>query len=421
MFARAAFLRWGNPGKTMIGLNCMHPFGFGVSSGGAYTYTGNGPFTNGGTDAVCMPPDRLAKIKFVGFDFVRMAVDPGVLAAAASDSVLDTLNNQIVAACLTRITAGLKVIVDIHVNSSHPVSGWSYTDFVDGPSGVKMTRLKYVVARLARAMWAARTTSCPPSHVCIELYNEPPTEATFVTATYNTQIKDYYDAIRAVCGYTLIVGGSNVNAKDGTAAGDGASGLTHLDPTQFDGNTAFAFHDYEPFVFTHQGVSGTIYHCMHGLTFPLTDYPGGQAAAETAFTSRANAEGHSSNINPVVTQTGWWSSINKAFTDQATKTMMATRLAVCTAWADSNSVNRRRVFDTEGGVNFRAADSIGVSGDATTAYAAAWLQARRENAVAAGIGCVCVHEMQYTSSDFGIQDSTTPWDFDATILAGAIG
>jgi hypothetical protein len=405
-------LVWGDPTKLMVGMNCFQPFGFGASSGGVYTYTGNGPFTNGGVDTVVLPDARLAAIKSAGFDFVRMVVDVAALLAAPNDATLDGLIAQLIAGAMRRVNAGLRVIVDMHVlPGNHPVHGWSRNDLIDGPSGPKMTRMKYVVARLAAAM----SGPCPPSSVCLELYNEPGRASAYVTSSYLTQIKDYWSAVRAACRFTLIVGGSFNNALDKTPSGDVRDGLTALTASNFDANTGFAFHDYTPPVFCMQGVAGSVYEDMHGLTFPLTDYPGGLAQAKADFTTAANALGHANNINTVVTQTTWFSSLDQAFTKYGTKALLATYLKTVTGWADAAGIPRRRLLNTECGVSFRKADTLGTAGDATDASAAAWLQALRENAQSAGIGCITIHEMQ--GSDFRLMETSAPWAVNGVIKA----
>lgn len=403
--ARAPFLRWQQTDRPLIGLNCLQPFGF------------NYPYTNGGADATVLPDARLTKIKDTGFDFVRLAVDPETLLFADSASnvtttVLDSRIAEIITGIARRTALGLKVMVDIHFHGALVTvqSGWQYTDVFD--SGTKSTRLGFVLARLAAAIHAARTT-CSSGMVCIEIFNEPPSPALITTASYITHIESWWAQTRAAAPlHTIVVGGNNLNAIDGTPAGS-ASGLTSLTASHFDANTAFSIHRYEPPVFTHQDVTGNLFQYMLDLKFPTSTHPGGQSAAEASFTSTANSEGDhdgvtaASAIDNVVTQTTFYSSLNKAFSTYGSETLLKTYQDVATNWASSAGLSNKYIFNTEIGVNF-----VGAT-DATETSAAAWVSAMRNNAFASNIGCLVIHEMQ--GSDFGIQNTSNPWAFNSSI------
>lgn len=401
--------RWNPGGATLIGFNSLQPFGYGQSTGsfGSATYTSD-PFTNGGADSVVMPDARLAVLKNAGFDFCRMAVDVAVLCAAANDTVLDARIAEIIAGVQRRVAAGFKVILDMHVllSGQHGVPGWSASDLIDGPDGVKFTRLKYVVARLAQTMASGGTST---STVCIELFNEPPLVSEFSGKTaWETQAQSLWSAVRAVCDYTLVVGGSDLNAVDGLLSGYvGTSGMTALNPANFDDNTGFAFHFYESPVFTHQGVPGGPYQYMSNLTFPASDYPGGLAQAKSDFTAAAGGDANA--INSVVTQDSWASSLYTHFNTLGSKANLATRTAVLTSWANTHGIASHRIMNTEFGVAFNGGS------DAPEQSAANFVQAVREVSQAAALGSITLHEVQ--GSAFGFQNSSTPWAINSAIAS----
>lgn len=406
-------LRWQNPTRLQIGINCMQPFGYAASSGGVYDAS---PYTNGGADATVMPDARLTGLKTAGFDFVRMAVDIGPLMAADGSSnvtttVLDTLIAQLVTGVGRRTAVGLKVIVDLHVLplGAHPVSGWDGASIIatTALTDTKWVRYKFIAARLAAAL-----AGISPSDVCIELFNEPPFSWDFGAVSWQTQAADLWRAVRNVSSHTLIIGGNDFNTLDYQTSGTVGSGTTGLTASAFDANTGFSFHPYDGGVFSHQGVSGTIYQYMHGLTFPAANYPGGLAQAKTDFTTAAG--GDTNAINSVVTQTGWFSSLDRYFSELGSQALLATRLGILTTWADSAGVSRRRLFNTEFGVNFAGADGRPTSGDAYVADAAAWIQAHRQNASSAGLNCISLHEMQ--GSNFGISGTSSPWTLNSSIM-----
>jgi endoglucanase len=399
--SKAPFYRWGNPNKTLIGLNCFQPFGYGY------------PFANGGNDATVMPDARITGLKTVGFDFLRMVVDPEPLLSADSASnvtttVLDSRIAEVIAGMARRTALGLKVIVDMHFHGDAVsyAAGWSWTDVFDG--GTKAARLSFVLGRLGAAIHATTRTTGKPSNVAFEIFNEPPNPSSISTATYITNIETWWAATRAAMPlHTIIVGGNGYNAIDGTFAG-AAAGLTSLTASHFDINTGFAIHQYESPTFTHQAVPG-FYQDVHGLTFPATSHTGGRAQAESTFTTDATANGDSGIIDGFVNQTSNSYSFYQYFNTYGTKALLATYLANATSWGDSAGISRRRILNTESGVNFGGAT------DATAASAAAYIQALRENAEAAGLGSFVVHEMQ--GSDFGIQSSSNPWALNASIQA----
>lgn len=405
LFARSNFLRWYHPDKLQIGLNCFQPFGFGY------------PFANGGDDATVMPDARITKIKTTGFDFVRLVVDPEALLTADSASnvtttQLDSRIAEVIAGVARRTGLGLKVMVDFHFHGTavSVSSGWDFISVFDG--GTKATRVGFVLARLAAAIHTATRTSCYPANVCLEIFNEPPPAADVATATYITQLETWWAQVRAVMPlHTILVGGNNYNAMDGTPAG-AASGLTSLTASHFDANTGFVIHNYESPAYTHQGVDGTIYQYGHNISWPATANVS-EAAVKSAWTAATVSEGNhdgvtaSTALDLVVTQDTFFSSIHQFYATYGTRAALATYLAVATGWSDSAGISRKRIFNTEFGCNFAGSD------DTDDASAAAFVTAVRQNADTAGINCIVIHEMQ--GSNFGIQNTSTPWAFNSSI------
>lgn len=404
----APYLRWYDPNKTLIGLNSLHPFGYGS------------PFANGGIDTVVMPDGRLQAWKARGGDFQRMAIDPEALLTADSGSntittELDARNAEIIAGAKRRSAFLGRVMLDMHFHGdAESVStGWQYDDVFDG--GTKAARLDFVFNRLGRAIQANRTLGLSPGECCLDMFNEPPYPGVVATATYISHMRAWWRTLRDVMPeHTIIVGGNTLNSVDGTPEGNvNGSGLKAMTASHFDLNTGFSIHGYESGVFTHQGLDGNIYQYMHGLTFPAANHPGGRSAAEAAFTAATVSEGNhdgitaSSALNSVVTQTTWSSSLAEYFATYGSKSALAARLAVATTWLGGNN---KRIFNTEFGVNYAGLDDS----DATSVTA--FVQATREIAQEAGINCVVIHEDH--GSNFGVQDTSTPWALNSAIAAG---
>ena len=396
---RAPALRWKSEQGLQIGMNCLQPFGFGY------------PFVNGsGDDATIMPDSRLNKIRETGFDFVRMVVDPEPLLAADSASNVETteLDSRIAEVIFgvgRRVAANMKVIVDLHFHGElvSYLPGWNYVDVFDG--GTKAARLGFVLTRLGASIHTAARMVCPPDMVCFEIFNEPPGPALVSTASYIKHIESWWTQVRAVMPqHTIIVGGNNSNAIDGRLAGT-TSGLISLTASHFDQNTGFAIHCYTSPVFTLQAVTGTIFQYAHNIKFPASDNAS-EGAIKKAFVIAARDD--SEAIKAVVTKNSQYSSIHQFFTIYGTKTALAAYLAVATAWADRAGISHKRIFNTEFGVNFAGTE------DADDSSVANFLRATREISEDAGLNCITLHEMQ--GSNFGIQNSSAPWEFNSSIL-----
>ncbi|MGY4368181.1 endoglucanase [Bradyrhizobium sp. LB1.3] len=374
------------------------------------------PFRNGGADLDVMPDGRLRYISSSGFNCIRMAVDVGALMAAADDLTLERLLGELIAGVERRVRSGLKVIVDIHPlpKDAHPVHGFSDVDVIDGPDGQKFQRLVNVVSLLAMKLGSR----FPPEDISLELFNEPPEVGAFsAKTTWNDQIEVYWQRIRNVLpNHLLIVAGMGYAAIDDTTSGGRGGGLLGLRPQNFDENTAFAFHPYESPLFTHQGVPG-FYEHVHNLSFPADSHLGGQEKAEADFRSSVDSD----------TKLPWYEkrrmiasfvgsprhaySFGRYWREFGSQAALAGRLDVAASWADRHGIDRRRLFNTEFGVN-RSQPSCGDLAPAKSVFA--FVRAVRENSERAGIGVVTIHELQ--GSCFAISDKRAPFELDQSIL-----
>lgn len=412
-----ASVRFIGPGRPLMCVNVFQPFGFGASTiqSGSPKYEVD-PFQNGGSDLEVMPDERLRGMRSANFDCVRMVIDVAALMAAPDDAALNRLVAQLIAGMTRRVNLGLKVIADIHPlpKGVHPVPGLSDVEIIDGPHGPKFQRLVQVVARLAGALKKAFR----PSDVALELFNEPPEPGAFADRRpWNTQIEDYWQQIRKVLpDHTLIVAGMGLAEIDGTDSGVSSSGIVNLRPWKFDDNTGFAFHAYEPALFTQQDTPGFFSH-VHGLTFPAASHPGGQTKAEQDFEASVKADaslspsGKRGLIRDFVDAKRHSYSFARYWLDFGSRDALARRLGVVTAWADANHLDRRQIMDTEFGV---ARNHDGCSAAAPDASAAEFIRSTVAISVAARLGVVTIHEAQ--GSCFAISTSRAPFRFDPLIL-----
>ncbi len=180
------------------------------------------------------------RIKAMGFDFVRLSVDPGPLLASDQDHLaqaLALLKNDIGIVTAT----GLKVVLDLHPVSQ--VKSWSAAAIE--VSSLVADRYRSVVAATAAMLEGAGT-----DRVALELMNEPqfyPCEGDG-GRDWEAMLTGLVRAARgAAPTLTLIVSG---------ACGGNVTGLVQLDPARLnDDKLIYSFHFYEPLSFTHEGQS----------------------------------------------------------------------------------------------------------------------------------------------------------------------
>ena len=392
MIGRSAQLRWagGNTSK-MRGLNCLQPFGYGITSGSSYI---SEPYINGGTDLHVMPDSRLALIKSIGFDIVRMCIDPATLTTAADTSRLKSLIGQLMTGILRRLTAGLLVIADLHNIDRAPVEGWGARDIATGISGAKFQRYVVVAQELAAAIEALNT----PQHVAIELFNEPPFDSEILGDSWpNAQAPYLWRAVRnAAPRSTLLIGGAGYNS---------ISGLISLDPSNFDDNTLYTFHGYLPPQVAFQGSPG-MYRHVHALNFPPE--PSERSAAITRLTKLVNADESLSASEKTttiakLTYLGRSSGIDMYFDRPQNASYIAAQMKTVTDWADLNRVPRNFIINGESGCNGDYNDGSGNIVGATLKTRTNMIRALCQSGDNAGICGYVVHELQ--GSGFAVSDA----------------
>jgi endoglucanase len=183
-----------------------------------------------------------ARIKALGFDFVRLSVDPGPLLASQGmrrDEALARLEQAV--ALVTQ--SGLKVIVDLHPVGQ--VQAWSPVALEVPADDPMAGRYRSVVASVAKMLERAG-----PNRVALELMNEPqyyPCDGSG-GREWEAVLEGLVRAAReAAPDLTLVVSG---------ACGGNITGLVQLDPAKLgDDRLLYSFHFYEPLDFTHQGVA----------------------------------------------------------------------------------------------------------------------------------------------------------------------
>ena len=192
----------------------------------------------------------IALIAKMGFDHVRLSIDPMPLAAAmygfrgSNAEFLTQLDHAVD----TMLADGLAVIIDIHPSDDYKQ---------------KMRTDNEAVERFT-AIWrklAAHYADRDPNKLFFEILNEP----------------EIYDAYRWAGIQTRAAAAIREEAPHHTIIAAGAVwsdiwDLLAIDPLA-DGNVIYNFHFYEPHEFTHQGATWSTpwYSYEHGIPYPPTE------------------------------------------------------------------------------------------------------------------------------------------------------
>jgi hypothetical protein len=187
----------------------------------------------------------IALIKSLGFDHVRLSVNPqAMMDAARRPGGSQEYYGYLDAAMKTILDAGLAVELDMHPDS----------DF--------KTRLKEddFVERFAD-FWRTvgqHYSSWDSERVFFEILNEPEMRDRY--RWYGVESKLATAIRQGAPGHTIIAAGANW---------DDDNDMIFLDPLR-DPNVIYVFHFYDPHIFTHQGATwGAFYwHWLKGLHYP---------------------------------------------------------------------------------------------------------------------------------------------------------
>jgi endoglucanase len=187
-------------------------------------------------------------IKAMGFDHVRLSINPEPLIREAKTGELRTAALAQLDKTVDQLTgAGLNVILDIHAEET-----WK-AGLLQGDDGA---------ARLISfwEMFAAHYARTDPERVFFEVLNEPS-----MGDLYRWEgIQD-----RAVAAIRRVAPRHTIIAT--AAAWGHQDGLLAMEPVR-DDDVIYTFHDYDPMWFTHQGAtwSETAWAFLHGVPYPST-------------------------------------------------------------------------------------------------------------------------------------------------------
>ena len=192
--------------------------------------------------------DDIALIRRLGFDHIRLSIDPQPLwhegCADSLPSEYLTYLDQTIDAMLAQ---GLAVIVDIHPSSAFKHRLASENQFAEQ------------FADFWRAL-ARHYSGRNPDYVFFELLNEPEIEDGY--RWYGLQAKLIAAVREGAPQHTIIAAGHRWSD---------IYELLFLEPYA-DGNIIYNFHFYDPHIFTHQGATWGVnsWHYLHNVPYPST-------------------------------------------------------------------------------------------------------------------------------------------------------
>ncbi|WP_156384723.1 MULTISPECIES: glycoside hydrolase family 5 protein [unclassified Devosia] len=287
----------------------------------------------GGRSASDWPAsDPFTDIRALGFDYVRLTVDPGPLLATEGERRQEAL--AVLADAVTKLLgADLRVVLNLHSVSQVPQYSM---DVVNGPAGSDaIAGYIAMVADVARIL-----APFGNDRVAIEPYNEPahyPCDASgsedwqqIMTATVA--------AVRAVSTELTIV------ATGG--CGGSITGLTDIRPGFDDPNILYSFHMYEPHSFTHQRADRES-DFASGLPWPASS---GSAELTVEMLKAHMMAAGLSEAEQARNLSAVGGAIDEYFAENWDEARLKARVGEAVDWAKANAIPPERLFMGEFGV-----------------------------------------------------------------------
>ncbi|MBK8086021.1 MAG: cellulase family glycosylhydrolase [Devosia sp.] len=277
--------------------------------------------------------DPFDRIRSLGFDFVRLTVDPGPLLASEGERRSEAL--AVLADGVRRLTkSGLKVVLNLHIVSQVPAYGGEAV--IEQPAGsVSIAHYVQMTADVASMLAAFGAGT-----VAFEPFNEPqhyPCEGRG-DGQWQRIMAQTMTAIRAVADELTVI-------ATGACGGD-VIGLADLRPTFDDPNLYYSFHMYDPHLFTHQR-SAEEGGFASGLPWPAS--AGSPGAVIEMLRARMAAAGID-EAEQVRTLLALKPHIAQYFAEGWEARQMAEGFELVLAWARSNDIPTNRLFMGEFGV-----------------------------------------------------------------------
>ncbi|HEV7275826.1 MAG TPA: cellulase family glycosylhydrolase [Devosiaceae bacterium] len=282
--------------------------------------------------------DPFVSIRSMGFDFVRLTVDPGPLLAsegARRQEALDVLE----AAVTEVLAAGLAVVVNLHGNSQVPAYGMDVVNA--GAGSPQIAQYRQMSVELA-AMLAGLGTD----RVAFEPFNEPAHYPCDAGGSDDWQqiMSSTVAAIRSVSTEIAIVATG--------ACGGSITGLVDLEPGFDDENVLYSFHMYEPHLFSHQRAEADSWFAS-GLPWPASAGSAESTVASLRAWMDAAGLTEAQQAQNLAAVAGY---ISEYFAEGWGQAQLDARMDEAVAWAARHGIPPARLFMGEFGAILMSRD-----------------------------------------------------------------
>ena len=275
--------------------------------------------------------DEFARIRDMGFDFIRLTVDPGPLLDKGGADRTEGL--AVLEQNIRMVTdQGLKVVFDYHLVPQVEAFGQAA---MEGPADApELDAFRALIGDTAQML-----AGIGADKVALEPMNEPqyyPCDG-WAGAEWQKVMASFVSVIRAVSSDLTIVATG--------ACGGGPYGLLQLNPSSFDDPAIlYSFHAYEPHGFTHQG-GGDKQH-LAGLPWPASERP--RDAVEAMSRQLMTAEGIGETEQAAV-MAGLGGIIDQYYVEAWGPEQLQQSFAEIADWASRHGIAASRIFVGEFG------------------------------------------------------------------------
>ena len=371
--------------------------GIGISHAMAWARIESGP-----AGAFAFPPfadpanalrvHELQTVRRSGFDFVRLAVDPGPF-LQFQGAQRDALDNILLDRVKLILAARLAVIVDFHPSDLQPkFTAAALTAGLDTPLYRAYLRMLERTAGLLGQLHSRK--------VALELMNEPPVSA----KAWQPMLEAAFAAARRGSSDLVLV------LDGGEQASAAALMAMRTAPFTQDHATLFSFHYYDPYQFTHQGASWNAPRYLADVPYPARARPIEDSL--DASLAKITVEGL-----PEATKSSAYrdaqSRLESYWRSGFDAAAIAQSFAQITDWARSQGVERDRIILGEFGARKTELQLFGVRADERSQ----WFRDVRKQAEAFGFGWAA---WTYRGGSFGLVANEAADDIEPGI-AEALG
>ncbi|MHC2467163.1 endoglucanase [Bradyrhizobium embrapense] len=367
------------------GIGVAHAFGWAdVQANGSYV---DPPFS---APRFQFSAEQRQAIRAAGFDFVRLVVDVGPFLAFDGPS-RDRLDDLVVTTVRDLLAADLGVIVDMHPSGMNPA--YRPSELTAGVNTSKFQAVLALLTRLAGRLGqvTAEQGSAAPPRIALELMNEPEIPA----ATWQPMLEAAYAAARSGSAtLPLVLGGGSMNAP-------GALAQIGMSPFAGDPRLIFAYHDYSPWQFTHQGVSGSPAYALDAIVYPA---PASVDAMDQATDQRITALGLTGTELDLAQQAR--QTLASYVSSGFNRSTLERTFQQITAWRIANNLPVQAILLGEFGVHKTPFEDTAAGAAARTS----WLRDMRELAETYGFAWSCWTYL--AAGGFALAENETGPGFD---------